>query len=782
MPESSATDTFMLERYTQFIVRHPRGVFFALTAVALLAVYPALQIKTDFNLEGFYPDGDQVIADYELLESEFGRDDNTILVGFSHPDMFSKNVLKDIRQLSDSLSDIQFVNDVYSLWNASELKQSNGMINFDPYLTNEIIESSSPDSLKAQITSDPFLDGFLISSDGTATALAIQINEEENTYSNRNTIIDSIHDILSYHQDKYTFHISGIPYYRNQYVNMLNTEIIGYISISSLLIIFLLWYLYRTIWGILFPMIIVWATLLFTIAIMQLTGGYLEIMSSTIAPILLCVGVADSIHMISKYDDARESGMGKMPSIIEMMKTLGSATFLTSITTAIGFASLISSSVVPMKKFGIYTAVGVLVAYLITIIFLPAALRLSRKKRVVNEKSSSFYPLISRWLQKLTALNRMHYGKLLIIALVITAGFSIGMKELTVNGKVYDDISEDTKIMQDSRFFTEQIAPQFPLEIILDFKEPDGALTANAMQNAFELEKRLLEFPEIQRVTGLHTLMREVHAMFNNESSELSPLPNTDRAVAQYALLLEVSGSDELYRLVDFNYSKLRITAFTEDAGSKRINEIKNSVQQDVNGLFADESVVITGTTILSADLTDKIVYSLAWSIVIALFAITAIMVLLFRDMKLILIALIPNLIPLITVAGVMGYFNIDIKPSTAVIFTIALGIAVDDSIHYLARLRIETQRRKALFPALSATTIRTGRAIIITSMILIAGFGTLITSSFTSTAMMGILVCTTIFSAVIADLFVLPSLFYWLNPKLRHRELNSESKADLIS
>src|SRR6056297_110537 len=198
MPESSATDTFMLERYTQFIVRHPRGVFFALTAVALLAVYPALQIKTDFNLEGFYPDGDQVIADYELLESEFGRDDNTILVGFSHPDMFSKNVLKDIRQLSDSLSDIQFVNDVYSLWNASELKQSNGMINFDPYLTNEIIESSSPDSLKAQITSDPFLDGFLISSDGRATALAIQINEEENTYSNRNTIIDSIHDILSY--------------------------------------------------------------------------------------------------------------------------------------------------------------------------------------------------------------------------------------------------------------------------------------------------------------------------------------------------------------------------------------------------------------------------------------------------------------------------------------------------------------------------------------------------------------------------------------------------------
>jgi predicted RND superfamily exporter protein len=772
----------MLERYTQFIIKHPRGVFFALTAVAILAIYPAMQIQTDFNLEGFYPEGDQVLADYALLESEFGRDDNTILIGFSHSNLFSKDVLQDIRELSDSLSEIEYVEDVYSLWNASELQQKNGMINFDPYLTDEIINNSSPDSLKSQITSDPFLSGFLVSRDGTATALALQINEDENTYTNRNDIIDAVNDILAYHQDKYTFHISGIPYYRNQYVNMLNTEIIGYISISSLLIIFLLWYLYRTIWGILFPMIIVWATLLFTIAIMQLTGGYLEIMSSTIAPILLCVGVADSIHMISKYDDARETGKGKMPSIIEMMKTLGSATFLTSTTTAIGFASLMSSSVVPMKKFGIYTAVGVLVAYLITIIFLPAALRLSRKKRVVNEKSSSFYPLISRGLQKLTALNRMHYGKVLIIALVVTLGFSVGLKELTVNGKVYDDISEDTKIMQDSRFFTEQIAPQFPLELIVDFNEPEGALTADAVRKAFELEKRLLEFPEIERVTGLHTLIREVHLMFNEDSNGSSPLPDTNQAVAQYILLLEISGSDELYRLVDFNYSKLRITAFTEDAGSKRINEIKNSLQQDVNELFEDESVVITGTTILSADLTDKIVYSLAWSIVIALFAITAIMVLLFRDVRLILIALIPNLIPLLTVAGVMGFFNIDIKPSTAVIFTIALGIAVDDSIHYLARLRIETKRRKALFPALSATTTRTGRAIIITSMILIAGFGTLITSSFTSTAMMGILVCTTIFSAVIADLFVLPSLFYWLNPRLRQRELNSDSNAALIS
>jgi predicted RND superfamily exporter protein len=226
-----------------------------------------------------------------------------------------------------------------------------------------------------------------------------------------------------------------------------------------------------------------------------------------------------------------------------------------------------------------------------------------------------------------------------------------------------------------------------------------------------------------------------------------------------------------LERLVNFDYSKLRVTAFTEDAGSKRINEMRDSISVYLSDTFPDEQITITGTTILSADLTNKIVYSLAWSIVIAVFAISIIMTLLFRNLNMVIISLVPNLIPLLAIAGIMGFFNVDIKPSTAVIFTIALGIAVDDSIHYLARFRIESIRSGALYASITKTTIQTGRAIIVTSMILVAGFGTLITSAFTSTAMMGILVCTTITAALIADLFILPSLFYLIKPKLNFKE-----------
>lgn len=760
-----------MKRFGELILTHPKSVLFGLTLILFASIFPASNIRTDFNLEGFYPESDPVIADYEKLEEEFGRDDNTIIVGFRSNSLFSAEVLNDINEITNQFKQIEHISEVLSIIDAQQIRSENGNLTFDSYFDLDSLTDTDLENIRSELTKDPFITGSLLSSSGDATAIVLRIDEDENTFFNRNQIISSLNEVLQNYSNKYDFHKSGIPYFRNQYVNLLNGEIVMYIAISSVLIILLLWYIYRTIWGVLFPMVIVWSTLLLTVAIIQLTGGYLEIMSSTIAPILLCVGVADAVHMISKYDDARETGLTKHSSIIEMLKTLGSATFLTSLTTAIGFATLLTSTVMPMRRFGIYTAIGVLAAYVITIFFLPVILSKVKQERIFDEKSGTFYPLLQKWLNKISALNRMNYRKVVLFGLLLTVAVASGISKIEVNGKVFDDVSDDTELMQDSQFFTDQIAPQFPMEFLIDTGDPDGALSADLLKRVQQFEEILLSYPEIHRVVGLHTLMKEVHRVLSEKEridNSLLPLPDDDQAIAQYTLLMEINEADELYNLTDFNYTKLRITTLTEDAGSKRINEIRDEIKSEMVRLFPDEEVTVTGTTILSADLTDKIVYSLAWSILLAVFAITLIMAGLFKSFKMAFIALIPNLIPLLIVGGVMGIAGVDIKPSTAVIFTIALGIAVDDSIHYLARFRIEYLKRKALLPSLTATTVRTGRAIIVTSLILIAGFGTLISSAFTSTAMMGVLVCTTIFGALLADLFVLPSLFYWMKPKLK--------------
>lgn len=757
-----------MKKFGDIILAAPGSVITGMVILIFLAIYPASQIRTDFNLEGFYPEEDPVIEDYDLLEEEFGRDDNTILIGFQSDSLISAAVLSDIESLTNEFEEIQFIKSVRSITNSQQIKNVNDRLTFSDFIKEIPKDTEKLSQLKEDLTDDPFLEGSLINKSGNATAFMLKINEQENTYPNRNKIINDINTILEKRSGVYEFRKSGIPFFRNQYVNLLNGEIVIYIGFSSVLIILLLWYLYRSVWGVLFPMIIVWTTLLLTVAIIHLTGGYLEIMSTTIAPILLCVGVADSIHMISKYDDARENGNGKRRSIIEMLTTLGSATFLTSVTTAIGFASLLSSSVMPMAKFGMYTAIGVLLAYVITIFFLPVALSKSKKERVFNEKSGSFYPLISRALNKITALNRLHYKKILVLGFIGTLLVFTGVRHVDVNGKVFDDLGEDTELMLDSHFFSQQLTPQFPLEFIISTGAQDGALSHDLVERVADLENYLLKYEEIERVAGFHLLIEEVHRLLS-ESEET--LPENDATIAQYALLLEINDAAMLGRLINFDYSKLRVTAFTEDVGSKRINEMRDSISVYLSENFPDEEITLTGTTILSADLTNKIVYSLAWSILIAVLAISIIMTLLFRNVYMVIISLIPNLIPLLAVAGVMGFFDVDIKPSTAVIFTIALGIAVDDSIHYLARFRIEHMRTGALFASITTTTVRTGRAIIVTSLILIAGFGTLITSAFTSTAMMGILVCSTIAAALLADLFILPSLFYFIKPELNFKD-----------
>jgi predicted RND superfamily exporter protein len=619
------------------------------------------------------------------------------------------------------------------------------------------------------------INGRLLSSDGT-TAFTLRIAEGHNHYFDRRAIIGDLSTILDQFNDRYEFHITGIPYYRNQYVSLLNTEIVLYISVSTVLILLLLWVLYRNMWGVILPMAVVWSTILLTVALMSLTGGYFEILTSTIAPILLCVGVADSIHIMSKYDDHEHREL--VPSLKDTIVTLGSATFLTSITTAIGFATLYSSSVVPMKRFGIYTAAGVLIAYIITMIALPSLIQLFGIQRF-NTKAidkRSFDRFFKLQLGRIFDLTRNHSSAVIGVAILLVGLAGYGMTSLEINGRVFDDIGEDSELIQDSRFFSEHLTPPFPMEFMLepqssDIKDPQWLARVDSFETFINSQA------EVNQLTSLLTLIRQMDAALNPQDDQ--HVPSSSALIGQYLLLLELNNREALNRFADFDYRQMRISAQLYDAGSKQINALRNRLQTYADQHMPNTKVTITGTTVLSAAINDKMVSALASSIGLAFVGISIIMAFLFRNLKLVIISLLPNILPLIIIAGIMGYLGVDIKPSTAVIFTIAFGIAVDDTIHYLARFRIEYLRSNDYIDALRTTTVHTGKAIIITSMILVAGFGSLVFSAFNSTMLMGILVCATIAVALFSDLLFLPALFFKLTPKLTKSTLdnNPETK-----
>ncbi len=755
----------ILKRIAEFITDHPRIITSLIIVITLLSLYPASQIRTDFNLEGFYPEDDPIVTEYQDFIEEFGRDDDIIMIAYEDSALLTAEGLTFLKTLTDSLQNIPYVEEVQSLWTIEDILNENNTLLFDPYLEEETLNEVNADTLSERLLADPFVKRLLLSDNSKATALLVNMEDDDYNYGTRNEVINSVSRLLERYPAN-DFKISGIPYFRNQYVNMLNEEIIFYIAFSSALIVMLLWYLYRSVMGLVIPMLIVWLTVLFTVAVIQLTGGYFEIMSSTIAPILLCVGVADSIHMISKYDDAIMHGAKKRKAIIETLITLGTATFLTSITTAIGFGTLMTSSVVPMKRFGIYTAAGVLIAYMVTILFLPALLKVTGTNRVFKENGGKLYMKLADWLDQLTLFNRRYYRQIVAVSLVLSIAIGLGMSKLRVNGYVFDDIGRSSVLIQDANFFSENLAPPFPLEIMIDTGEEYGITDPELLKDLNDLENFLSSFDEVKKITTFNTLIQEIHAVMDPEAAAVNPIPEDPDLIAQYLLLFEFNENDLLDDVTDFNYQKLRVATQTLDAGSIRISEIRDEIQLFLDDRFPDKEIQITGSTILSADLVGKIVYSLASSIGLAFIAISIIMAFLFKEFKLVIISLIPNILPLVVIAGFMGYFGVDIKPSSAVIFTIAFGIAVDDTIHYLARLKVELQRGYTLADALQITTQKTGRAIIITSMILVAGFGSLISSAFNSTMLMGILVCGTILTALIADLILLPALFYLTHPK----------------
>lgn len=763
-------------------------VIFALMAVA--AVYPVLRIQTNFDLEGFFPVSDPTIEEYRSFSEEFGRDDNVIIVGLASGALFTEKGIEDVREITSLINGIDHVVDVNSVTNAEHLINSNGALELVPYFDFQN-GNSDFDAVLNEFRSDPFSLGLLINEAGDFTAIYLEIDEETNSFRVRGEVIRALESVLEPYRDTYDVYIAGIPYFRNQYVQLLNTEIIFYISISSVLIILLLWFLFRNVQGVVIPIAIVWLTILFTVALLELTGGYFEILTSSIAPILLCVGIADSVHMLVKYNDNRYWGLGRFHSIRDSLVVLGSATFITSVTTAIGFATLATSNVLPMRTFGIYTAAGVLIAYLITIFMVPGLLPYFKDRQYHGAPATRLNHMIEAMLLGIFNFSKNNYRLVVIGTLLFTILMGLGVFKLKVNGKVFDDIGDDSFLVQETMHIGEQLSPLFPLEFVLDTGVENGIADPDLLRRISDFEKFLLGYDEIARITSFNTLIGEVHRLMdgnNNDSDvtrpsgeDLSPeaempatgkntasrIPGSRQLVQQYLLLLELTGSESVSAMADFTYSKARIATQVYDVGSWRINQIREEIRDYTDRHFSDITVKTTGTTILVADLTDNIVFSLSASIMLAFLIISLIMGYMFRNGKLVLISLLPNVMPLLVTAGFMGYFGVDIKPSTAVIFTIAFGIAVDDSIHFLARFRIESMKNEKLVDAIRITTQKTGRAIILTSMILLVGFGTLGSSEFDSTMLMGQLVCLTIFVALLADLVFLPALIYWIHPKI---------------
>ncbi|MEM9024103.1 MAG: MMPL family transporter, partial [Bacteroidota bacterium] len=495
-------------------------------------------------------------------------------------------------------------------------------------------------------------------------------------------------------------------------------------------------------------------------------GKELDLLTTMLPTLLFVIGISGTVHLVSKYAEEVHFGTEKFTAIKRTIKEVGLATFLTSFTTAIGFFSLITMDNVPVREFGIYTGVGVLFTYVVAILLLPAVMVQLPPKRMARTLATP----ARFWRQSLTGIftwSLRNYRWVLVACAGVVILSIFGLSRVRVDNYFLDDLQPQSGLYQDLHFFQDNFSGIRPFEMSVDLVDTSRSLLdLEVVRHIETVETYLREKYGAGFLLSPATIVKATHQTINGGMAQQYRLPDNEAAMKKVATnLRKYNELRRLRHLITEDLRQGRITGKMDDIGSEAALAMNADLNQFVAANTDPElvSFKLTGAATLMDNNSRNITGNLVLGLSLALLIIGALMGLLFRSWKMVVISLVPNILPLLIIGSVLGFFDVHLRVSTSLVFTIAFGIAVDDTIHFLSKLKIELRRGRSFVAAARNTFLSTGKAIILTSLILTSGFSVFLWSEFQGTFIIGSLICLTLLIAVVADLFLLPALLLWM-------------------
>ena len=745
------------------LLDHPRLTLFTLALVTVIFGSFLKDLRLEFSIEQLFTQDDPRVERFLQFRDEFSGVDNILFLIYESNDPFSKENLDKNRQLIESIETIDGVESVTSLTNL-ELFTEGGDYLLQPVYEEIPYDADSLLMAKKTIMQSELVRNYIISADGKMASIMIEIDRDYNDYDGRKRILSEIDQ--SQMIADWKWHQAGLPVIRTRYVQYMIQDNIRFLIPVALVISILLALLFRSFAGVLLPLIVIVLTIIWTVGLMAKMGIDINIISYMIPTLLMIISVSDSVHFMVKYfQDLHEFGH-RREALYQTIKKIGTALLLTSITTAVGFGALSFVNINIVSEFGIFTAIGVFFAFIISILFLPSMFMLMR--RTADDKLIIYNVGVRvKIIQKISTLVRA-YPKRIIISWCFIAFIGIwGAVKINPHSKLLEDLRPGNKLLDDMKVAEDRMGAVLPVEIILEIMD-DGPYEdiqdVEVMQFLDQVGAFMSAIPEIGKVMSVTQYIKEIHQAMNDGDPAFYHVPNSRNLISQYMLLYE----SEFETFFNLDYTKLRIAAQIKDIDSRRSAEIEEEINNFImanapSGVKAE----VTGTAFIALRTNNYLVRNLAGSFFIAFIVVTLLMVILFRSVKMALISVVPNLIPMLIMAAVMGFFQVSLRPSTAMTFAIAFGIAVDDTLHYLTRYRMELSDRHYQ-KANDATMMSTGVAMMSTTAILVSGFMVLTLSEFTFSIQFGILSSITILSALIGDLTFLPALLSQVKPEIK--------------
>ncbi len=743
-------------------------------AIAVLIVlcfvfgYGASRIKVEYDFEKFFPLNDKETDFFQEHRNKFESDNDFVLLSIENkPTVFEKSFLLKIKELQAKIDKEKLVKFTRSIVTEKELyifpggsgTASRPYIDFEK---DRLIQDEK------DLMENEEMINTLIAKDKKSLCIFVRHSDFLSKAG-----CDSLVMSLTSLTDSYAFdkvRIAGRSVGQKFYIDKMSYEMVLFMVLSYILVIVFLFIAFRSLWGILMPQLVILGTLFWVVGFIGLYGEPVSIVMTVLPCIVFVVAMSDVIHLLSRYLDAFRTGIGKYESIKMTIREVGMATFLTSLTTAIGFFSLMFISVQPIQVFGAIAGFGVLIAFVLTFVLLPIIIYLAPDPSFLKKSDSDPF-----WKKKLASwfLSVLRKPKpILLLYLVFSIICVFGMLKLESNNFLMDEISQKEPIKQDFNFLDEHYGGIRPFELSASLKDTTESFWSLEVLKEIEQVENYIEKIygagiRSSLVKAVKVMNRSIHA----GRTDYYALPTKKSDLRTFKRGLDLVGGGTLKNVfLDSTEHFARISGNIPDWGNKEISKRNLAFQNFLKTEMKDSKLhfQLTGTAHLLDKNINYLSVSLVKGISLSVILVALIMGLLYRSFSMVLISIIPNLIPLIFVAAIMGYFGINLKTSTAIVFTIAFGIAVDDTIHFLGKFKFEMMKGRSKLYALKRSYLTTGKAMIITTFILCAGFILLVFSSFLGTAIMGLLLCLTLFLALIVDLTLLPILLllFYKNPK----------------
>ena len=778
------------ESVARLILRNRITILILLFAATSFWVSQWKYMRFTFTEANLLPDQHEENIRYNQFLDLFGEDGNVMVLALQDSDLFSKGKFEAWNKLSKKLGNYPEIDFVLSLENLSILSKNTRKKKFEmiPFLSIKPETKETYALLKQKLFKElPFYENLIFNKKTQTVRSAVYMkNEIVNSAQRKAFIYDVfIPSIEKFEEENNVdVRISGMPYIRTlnaqNIVDEIGIFVLGAIGITS----FIFFLFFRSIRTTVISMVIVLFGVVWALGTLGWMGYEITVLTALIPPLIIVIGIPNCIFLINKYQQEVAKHGNKVKSLQQVIIKIGNVTLMTNLTTASGFATFILTDSKLLTEFGIIASINIIGIFILSLLLIPiiySFMPLPKQKHLNHLKNKSIDSFVN-WMEKNVRYRRINTY---IISLILLIGSIIGIYQIRISGSILEDMPQKKEFFKDILFFDKEFNGVVPLEILINTQRKNGVVKLSTLKRMDELGQSIDAIPELSKSISVVNAIKYAKQAYYNGNPNYYKLPTAQENNFVFSYFDSSEQGDELMRnYVDSTGQYARMTTFIKDIRTERMEEIKFELEKEIKKIFPENryDIQLTGKSLIFLKGTKYLIKNLILSLSLAISLIALFMAYMFRSFKMILISLIPNILPLLVTAGMMGFLGIPIKPSTILVFSIAFGISVDDTIHFLAKYRQELIESKwKIQKSIYAALRETGVSMFYTSIVLFFGFSVFMISEFGGTVALGGLVSATLLFAMLANLILLPSLLISLERTVSNENVMKKPKLQIL-